>query len=194
MKTRFVRSGKKIGPRSQLEFSISMARCVGFVPHTDVTDSELPLPSNDSQICFPRSQRIGDDRDRTEAHSGGGNHWIKQKSKGRKQNIRESSLATARACRRSSGSETCPYGLRQSQLLRGDFTLRNAHGMCLTVFNYDQKEPQTIAVPVARIDPSLATATSTSATDVVTGTALEPAHGTVKVELSPAESNLLLLH
>jgi hypothetical protein len=72
------------------------------------------------------------------------------------------------------------------------FTRPSAHGAYLALFNYDEKQPQTIKVPLARIDPALAAA-SIAVTDVSTGKALAPAYGTVSIELSAAESKLLEL-
>ena len=73
------------------------------------------------------------------------------------------------------------------------FTRPSAHGIYLAVFNYDEKQSQTIAVPLARIDPRLAAAPVT-VTDVATGKALAPADGTISIELAAAESKLLELH
>jgi hypothetical protein len=73
------------------------------------------------------------------------------------------------------------------------FVRRSAHGIYLAVFNYDEKQAQTITVPLFRIDPGLASASAVAVIDVATGKALAPAHGTVSVELSAAESRLLEL-
>ena len=73
------------------------------------------------------------------------------------------------------------------------FTRRAADGVYLAVFNYDEKQPRTISVPLSRIDQQLAAAPSIAVTDVATREALAPARGAVTVELSPAESKLLKL-
>jgi hypothetical protein len=73
------------------------------------------------------------------------------------------------------------------------FVRNSADGVYLAVFNYDEKESRTIAVPLQRIDPGLAAASSVAVIDMATGKALAPAHGTVRVELSAAESKLLEL-
>jgi hypothetical protein len=73
------------------------------------------------------------------------------------------------------------------------FTRQSAHGIYLAVFNFDEKQSQTITISLGRIDPTLAAA-SVAVTDVATGKALAPAEGTISVELSAAESKLLELH
>jgi hypothetical protein len=73
------------------------------------------------------------------------------------------------------------------------FTRPSAHGVYLAVFNYDDKKPREITVPLDRIDPALGTAASVEVIDVATGKALLPAHGAITVELSPAESKLIEL-
>ena len=66
-------------------------------------------------------------------------------------------------------------------------------GFYLALFNYDELQPQTITVPLARIDPALATATAVSVIEVETGRKLPEAHGTVSIQLMPAESKLIAL-
>jgi alpha-galactosidase len=66
-------------------------------------------------------------------------------------------------------------------------------GIYLAVFNYDDKQPQAITVPLQRIDPSLTGGSSVSVTDVATGEALPAARGTVSISLMPAESKLIAL-
>ncbi|TCK70219.1 hypothetical protein [Acidipila rosea] len=66
-------------------------------------------------------------------------------------------------------------------------------GFYLALFNYDELQPQTITVPLARIDPALATATAVSVIEVETGRKLPEAHGTVSIQLMPAESKLVAL-
>jgi len=72
------------------------------------------------------------------------------------------------------------------------FMRRSAQGIYLAVFNYDDQKAQTIAVPLARIDPSLASAKVT-VSDVGTGTAEASAKGEIRVPLLPAGSELLEL-
>jgi hypothetical protein len=72
------------------------------------------------------------------------------------------------------------------------FIRKSANGIYLAVFNYDDKQPQTITVPLARIDPALATA-SLLLTDIATGQAMGPAHSSIEVQLQPAESKLIEL-
>jgi alpha-galactosidase len=55
-------------------------------------------------------------------------------------------------------------------------TRRAADGVYLAVFNFDEKQPQTITVPLVRIDQHLATS-SDAVTDFATGKALQPARG-----------------
>jgi len=74
------------------------------------------------------------------------------------------------------------------------FTRKSAHGIYLAVFNYDEKQPQTITVPLDRIDPGFAANSTASVTDISTGKLLPPAQGAIPVELAPAESKLLELH
>ena len=73
------------------------------------------------------------------------------------------------------------------------FMRRSAQGFYLAVFNYDDKQPCTIAVSLARIDPTLAAASHVAVTDVANGQPLSPAKGNVTLELQPAESRLLEL-
>jgi alpha-galactosidase len=68
-----------------------------------------------------------------------------------------------------------------------------ADGIYLAVFNYDDKQSKTITVPLQRIDPALAAASSITASDVATGDALPAVHGVVSIRLMPAESKLVAL-
>jgi hypothetical protein len=65
-------------------------------------------------------------------------------------------------------------------------------GFYLAAFNYDDKQPQSIHVPMERISSQLARA-SVAVTDVASGTKLAPASGDLTIELQPAESKLLLI-
>lgn len=73
------------------------------------------------------------------------------------------------------------------------FIRPSQHGVYLAVFNYDDKNPKTITIPLNRIDPALASASSVAVTDVASGTALQPASGKVTIVLQPAESKLVEL-
>jgi alpha-galactosidase len=64
----------------------------------------------------------------------------------------------------------------------------------VALFNYDEKLPQTITIPLDRIDKALATAPLVSITDISSGVTLKSAHDSVSVELSPSESKLIELH
>lgn len=71
------------------------------------------------------------------------------------------------------------------------FVRPSEHGYYLAVFNYDDTKPQSITVPLQRIDSSLAGAEDVTVTDVATGTTEGSAHGAVTVPLPPAGSKLL---
>jgi hypothetical protein len=70
------------------------------------------------------------------------------------------------------------------------FIRQSEHGFYLAVFNYDDKSPQTVTIPLSRIDSSLAGA-SVPVVDVATGASLGTANGSVMVELQPAQSKLV---
>jgi len=72
------------------------------------------------------------------------------------------------------------------------FMRRSAHGVYLAVFNYDDGKPQTVSIPLGRIDASWV-GEQLKVLDVATGTALSPAHGMISVELQPAQSKLIEL-
>jgi alpha-galactosidase len=69
-----------------------------------------------------------------------------------------------------------------------------AHRVYVALFNYDEKLPQTITIPLDRIDQTFVTLSSISVTDVSSGKALPSAHGNLSVELLPSESKLIELH
>jgi hypothetical protein len=75
------------------------------------------------------------------------------------------------------------------------FIRPSADGVYVALFNYDEKLPQTITIPLDRIDKTLVT-THVSITDVSSGTTLQSARDSdsVSVELSPSESKLIELH
>lgn len=66
-------------------------------------------------------------------------------------------------------------------------------GFYLAVFNYDDQQPQTITIPLQRIDPAFAKASSVAANDVATGDALPATSGAVSIRLMPAEAKLIAL-
>lgn len=73
------------------------------------------------------------------------------------------------------------------------FMRRSSHGFYLAVFNYDDRQPHTISVPLGRIDRSLAGAEPVTAIDVASGKEYPPVRGAISVDLQPAESQLLEL-
>jgi len=73
------------------------------------------------------------------------------------------------------------------------FSRPSAHGVYVAVFNYDDKQGHDMALPIGRIDPSLASALAVAVTDVATGQSLGNARGTINIQLQPAESKLIEL-
>jgi hypothetical protein len=73
------------------------------------------------------------------------------------------------------------------------FVRSTVHGAYVAVFNYDEKHPQTIPIPLERIDKTLASAPSVTVIDVASGATLQPPHTNLNVKLSPSESTLLEL-
>lgn len=73
------------------------------------------------------------------------------------------------------------------------FIRRSPRGVYLAVFNYDDKQPQTVTLPLRRIDGSLAAASAVDVTDVATGESNGTAHGAISIQLQPAQSKLLEL-
>jgi hypothetical protein len=73
------------------------------------------------------------------------------------------------------------------------FERPSAHGVYLAVFNYDDQQQQTITVPLDRISPSLASASSVEVVDVASGKVLAPARRRVSLTLLPAQSQLVEL-
>ncbi len=66
-------------------------------------------------------------------------------------------------------------------------------GFYLAVFNYSDKQSNTITIPLERVAAALGSAASVSVKDVSTGEQLAPAHGSISVNLNAAESKLLEL-
>ena len=73
------------------------------------------------------------------------------------------------------------------------FVRSSAHGAYVAFFNYDEKQPQTITIPLVRIDKMLAAAPPVTVIDVASGARLQPALTDVSVKLSPSQSTLLEL-
>jgi len=70
------------------------------------------------------------------------------------------------------------------------FLRASAHGFYLAAFNYDDKQSQTIHIPLERIASSL-TAGTVSVEDVASGMKLGTAKGELVLQLQPAESKLI---
>jgi alpha-galactosidase len=73
------------------------------------------------------------------------------------------------------------------------FVLSSAHGAYVAVFNYNEKDAQTITIPLGRIDKALSSSSSIPVIDIASGASLPAAHADVSVKLSPSESTLLEL-
>jgi len=73
------------------------------------------------------------------------------------------------------------------------FIRPSSHGVYVAVFNYDEKLPQTITIPLDRIDKTLVDSASVSVIDISSGAALPSTHGSLTVQLSPSESKLIEL-
>jgi hypothetical protein len=73
------------------------------------------------------------------------------------------------------------------------FVRSSAHGAYVALFNYDEKHPQTITIPLNRIDKMLTSAPPVTVVDVASGAKLQSAGTDVSVKLSPFESTLLEL-
>lgn len=73
------------------------------------------------------------------------------------------------------------------------FTRASAHGFYVAVFNYDEKQPQTMRIPLKRIAPELANGGSVSVFDVGSGAHLPQAQQELVIELRPSESKLVEL-
>jgi alpha-galactosidase len=73
------------------------------------------------------------------------------------------------------------------------FTRTSPHGAYVALFNYDEKHPHTVTVPLNRIDNSMANASSITVVDVASGKTLNSAHADLTIELQPYESTLIEL-
>jgi hypothetical protein len=71
------------------------------------------------------------------------------------------------------------------------FVRSSAHGAYVAFFNYDEKHPQTITIPLDRIDKMLVSAPPVTVVDVASGAKLQQAHTDLSVKLSPSQSTLL---
>ena len=72
------------------------------------------------------------------------------------------------------------------------FVRSAANGFYLAVFNYSDKDPQTVQIPLQRVSSELEHVPVT-ATDVASGAKLGGFSGELTIELQPAESKLLLI-
>ena len=73
------------------------------------------------------------------------------------------------------------------------FMRNTPHGAYIALFNYDEKHPSALSVPLNRIDPSIANAPSVTVVDVASGKTMKCAHHNLTVELQPYESTLVEL-
>lgn len=73
------------------------------------------------------------------------------------------------------------------------FVLSSGSQTLLAVFNYDDKQPQTINIPMGRINADLGAAPIVSVKDIASGKHLTPMHATFSITLAPAESKLVSL-
>jgi len=73
------------------------------------------------------------------------------------------------------------------------FIRRSAHGFYLAVFDYDEKQPQTVTLPLGRIDPSFTAVSAVAVINVATGESNGSVRGAISIHLQPAESRLLEL-
>ena len=67
------------------------------------------------------------------------------------------------------------------------FVRSSARGVYVAFFNYDEKHPQTITIPLDRIDKTLTSVPSVTVIDVASGATLQPAHTDLSVTLSPSQ-------
>jgi alpha-galactosidase len=73
------------------------------------------------------------------------------------------------------------------------FVRPSVHGVYVALFNYDEKRPQTITIPLERIDKTIAGGPSVTVIDVASGAKLQSSPTDLNVKLSPSESTLLEL-
>ncbi|SEG57464.1 hypothetical protein SAMN05421819_3639 [Bryocella elongata] len=73
------------------------------------------------------------------------------------------------------------------------FVCPSDHGAYLAVFNYDEKEQRTFAIPVGRIDSKLEASSSIRVIDVASGDELTAPRADLNVKLAPSASTLLEL-
>ncbi len=73
------------------------------------------------------------------------------------------------------------------------FYRRSASGFYLAVFNYNAEQAKTIAIPLERIDPKLASARSVAVKDLASGEILPVSGGSVRIPLEASASRLVEL-
>lgn len=73
------------------------------------------------------------------------------------------------------------------------FVRSTEKGFYLAIFNYSDKQPNTITISLERVAAVLGSASSVAVKDISTGEQLAPAHGSLSVNLNAAESKLLEL-
>jgi hypothetical protein len=73
------------------------------------------------------------------------------------------------------------------------FIRPSVHGAYLALFNYDERHPRTLTVPLSRIDKSLANSPSVAVVDVASGALLKSPNPDLTIELQASESTLIEL-
>lgn len=71
------------------------------------------------------------------------------------------------------------------------FVRPSANGYYIAAFNFDEKLPLTVRVPLVRVAPEWGRAENVSVTDVASGSKLSPATAEILIELQPSESKLI---
>jgi outer membrane receptor for ferric coprogen and ferric-rhodotorulic acid len=93
----------------------------------------------------------------------------------------------------SSGEAFRPIEGNTGSAAASAFIRSDAANLYLAVFNYDDKNPATVQVPIARIVSPAQSGTIVEAIDTVSGAHESFASGSISVTLRAAESKLLLL-
>ncbi|WP_130424842.1 hypothetical protein [Edaphobacter modestus] len=73
------------------------------------------------------------------------------------------------------------------------FMRPSERGVYIAVFNYDDKNPHSIDIPLQRINKNSAPSSAVTVTDVSTGATSSLAQAAVQIQLLPSESRLLEL-
>jgi len=73
------------------------------------------------------------------------------------------------------------------------FIRPSVHGAYLALFNYDERHPRTLTVPLSRIDKSLANSPSVAVVDVASGAVLKSPNPDLTIELPASGSTLIEL-